>query len=87
MVEAGAIGILGYAETAGGIALGVGVDDQDFEIVRCQRGGEVDGGCRFADATFLVCDCKYPAQAAILTRSLTRLKLEFHVKHRASRFT
>jgi hypothetical protein len=35
----------------------------------------------------LVCDCKYPAQAAILTRSLARLKPPFHVKHGASRFT
>lgn len=83
MVEAGAIGILGDAEAAGGIALRVGIDDQDSEVVCCQRSGKIDGGSGFADATLLICDCKYPAQAAILTRSSLLLKLGFHVKHPA----
>ena len=63
VVEAGLVGIFGDAEAGGGVALGVGIDHQDAEVVGGQRSGEIDGGGGFPDAAFLVGDCEDSAQA------------------------
>ena len=63
MIEAWLVGVFGNAEAAGGVALRVGIDDQNPDVVGGQRGGEVDGGRGFADAAFLVGDCEDSAQA------------------------
>ena len=44
------------AERAGGISLGVRVDDQNGQSARREAGCEVDGGRRLADAPLLVRD-------------------------------
>ena len=80
MVEAGAIRVLGDTEAARGIALGIGVDDEDSEVVGGEGSGEVDSGGRLADAALLIRNCKNPAQAVILPRSSPGLKPLFHVK-------
>ena len=98
VVEAGAVGVFGDAEAGGGVALGVGVDDQDAEVIGGQGGGQIDGGGGFSDAALLVGDGKDSAQAAILARmavsrgtrreSVSREtlgRLPFHVKHRPIR--
>ena len=43
-----------HADAAGGVALRVGVDEQDFFSLGGEHGGEIEGGGRLADATFLV---------------------------------
>ena len=63
VVEAGLVGILGDAEAAGGVALGVGIDDEDANVIGGERSGEIDGGRGFPDAAFLVGDCEDSAQA------------------------
>ena len=44
------------AERAGGISLGVRVDDQNRQAARREAGCEVDGGRRLTDAPLLVRD-------------------------------
>ena len=56
LVGAGAVGIAQEAEAAGGVGLGIAVDEEGWSLVRGKRGGEVDGGGRLADATLLVGD-------------------------------
>src|ERR1039457_3466113 len=63
VVEAGFVGVLGDTETAGGIALWVGVHHQDPYVVGCQGSGEVDGGRGFPDAALLVGNSEDSAQA------------------------
>ena len=50
-------GLLGDAHTAGGIALGIGIDQQSAPLRHGERGGDVHGGGRFSHAAFLICDC------------------------------
>jgi hypothetical protein len=71
VIEAGFVWVLGDTETAGGIALGVGIDHQDAYVVDSQGGGEVDGGRGFADAALLVGNCEDSAQAFRLARCFT----------------
>ena len=73
VVDAGPLAVFGDAEAGGGIALGVGIDDEDTEVIGGQGGGQVDGGRGFTDPAFLVGNREYRAQAAILARV-------FHVK-------
>ena len=44
------------AEAAGGVGLGVAVDEEGGDAFEGEGGGEIDGGGGFADATFLVDD-------------------------------
>ena len=71
VVEAGLVGIFGDAEAAGGVALGVGVDDEDPNVVGCQGSGEIDGGGGFPDAALLVGNGEDSAQAFRLTCCFT----------------
>ena len=68
VVQAGAFRIFGDAKAGGGIALRVGVDDQDLKVVGGKGGGQVDGGGGFSDSAFLVGNGEDSAQAAILAR-------------------
>ena len=56
LVGAGAVGIAEEAEAAGGVGLGVAVDQQSWGAMRGERGGEIDGGGRLADSALLVGD-------------------------------
>ena len=55
------------SDAAREIALGIDVDEQDAPAGEGERGGEVDGGGGFADATFLVGDGYDAAQVGCLT--------------------
>jgi len=74
VVETGPGWVFGHANTGGGIALWVRVDDENPEIVGGQSGSEVDGGGGLPYPALLVDDRKDSAQAVILAW------LEFHVK-------
>ena len=54
MVEVGRLGL--GAETAGGVALRVAVDQQDAALEGAETGAEVDGGGGLADPALLVRD-------------------------------
>ena len=71
VVEAGFVGIFGDAEAAGGVALGVGIDDQDPDVIGGQGGGEIDGGRGLPDSAFLVGNCEYSAQAVMVACCFT----------------
>lgn len=75
VVETGPGWVFGHANTGGGIALWVRVDDENPEIVGGQSGSEVDGGGGLPYPALLVDDRKDSAQAVILAW------LVFHVKH------
>ena len=68
MVEAGPVRILGDTQTSGGIALRVGIDDQNLKVIGGQCSGEINGGCGFTHAAFLVGDSENSVQAVILSR-------------------
>jgi hypothetical protein len=67
LIEAGAFRILGNAQAGGGIALGVGVYEQNSEVISRQRGRQVNGGRGLTDPALLIGDGEYSAQTAILT--------------------
>ena len=48
--------VLGDADAAGGVPLGVGIEEQRPPLGDGERGGEVDGGRGLADAALLVGD-------------------------------
>jgi hypothetical protein len=55
----GSAGIYGFgAHAAGGIRLGVHVNDEDPASRQAEGMGQGGGGGRFADAAFLICHCK-----------------------------
>jgi hypothetical protein len=56
--EGGFDGVFFDPETGGGVALGVGVDEEDALIFEGKGSGEVDGGGGFADASFLIDDAE-----------------------------
>lgn len=56
VVDADAVGSLLEAEATGGIRLGIAVDQEDWEAVEGEGGGQVDGGGGFAHPAFLVDD-------------------------------
>ena len=56
LVGVGAIGVAKESEAAGGVGLGVAVDEEGWGLVRRERRGEVDGGGRLADSALLVGD-------------------------------
>jgi hypothetical protein len=66
VVKARFIRVLGDSEAAGAVALGVGIDDQDLQIIGGEGGCEVDGGSGFPYSAFLIGDREYSAQAKIL---------------------
>jgi hypothetical protein len=68
MVEARAVRVFGDSQPCGGVALRVGVDNQDSEVIGCKRGGKINGGSGFPYPAFLINDGEDSAQAAILTR-------------------
>ena len=68
MVEAGARGIFGYAEAGGGVALRVGIDNQDAKIIGGQGGGDVNGSSGFSDSALLIGYCEDFPQAVMLSR-------------------
>ena len=45
------------AHAAGGVGLRVEVDQQHVLFACGEAGSEVDGGSRFSDAAFLICEC------------------------------
>lgn len=49
------------AQTGRKAGLRVEVDQQDFLSCLGKSNAQVDGGCRFTNATLLVCDCIYSA--------------------------
>ncbi len=57
VVEAGFIGILGDAEAAGTVALRVGIDEENPDVVSGQGGGKVNGGGGLPDSAFLIGYC------------------------------
>jgi hypothetical protein len=67
VVEAGVVGVFGDSKTCGGIALRVGIDDEDAEVIGGEGGSQIDGGCGFSDSAFLVGYGENSAQAAIVT--------------------
>jgi len=67
VVQTGADGILSDSEASRCVALRVGVNDEDFEVIGGQGGGQVDSGRGFANSAFLVCYSEDSVQAAILT--------------------
>ncbi len=44
------------SEAAGGVALGIAVDEQHFAAVEGEGGGQIDRRGGLSDSTFLVCD-------------------------------
>ena len=71
MVKAGFIGVLGDPEAAGTVALRIGVNDEDANIIRGKRGGEIDGGCGLPDPAFLVGNCEDSAQGVMVACCFT----------------
>ena len=71
MVEAGFIGILGDSEATGTVSLGIGVDDEDPDIIRGKGSSEIDGGCGFPDPAFLVGNCEDSAQGVMVACCFT----------------
>jgi hypothetical protein len=67
VIEAGMGRVFGDAEASGGVALGVGVDDQDAEVVGREGSGQIDGGSGLSNSAFLISDGENSAQAAIVT--------------------
>ena len=57
LVGAGAVGVAEKAESAGGVGLGVAIDQQRAYALMSERGRQVDGGGGFADSALLVGDC------------------------------
>ena len=55
------------SQTAGGVSLGIGIDQQDFDLARGKRGCEVDGGRGFPYAALLVGNSNDSAQVVNLT--------------------
>ncbi len=56
LVGVGTVRVAEEAEAAGSVGLWVAVDQEGWGLVRGERGGEVDGGGRLADAALLVGD-------------------------------
>ena len=59
MVEARAGGVFGNAESRGGVSLRIGVNQEDFEIIRREGGGQINGRGGFPYATFLISNRDY----------------------------
>ena len=57
LVGAVAVGIAEEAETAGGVGLGVAIDQQRARAEGGERRRQVDGGRGLADSALLVGDC------------------------------
>jgi len=53
-------------EARGGIALRVAIDNEHALPFKCERGTEIDGGRRFADAAFLIDQRDDTSQDALL---------------------
>jgi len=62
VVEGGILQILANSDAGSGIALRIGVHQQDFQIVGRERGGYIDGSGGLPDAAFLVGNCDDFAQ-------------------------
>jgi hypothetical protein len=59
-------GVFGNPEACSGVALGIGIYNEDPEVIGRQGRREVDSGGRFSDSAFLIDNCEDSAQAAIL---------------------
>jgi hypothetical protein len=68
LVQAGPVGVLGCAHSRRGVALGIGIDNENAQIVSGESSGYVDGGGCLSDAAFLVGDCEDLAQGVMLPR-------------------
>jgi hypothetical protein len=68
LVQAGPVGVLRSAHSGGGVALGVGVDYQNAQVVGGQGSGYIDGGGGLSDAALLIGDGEDLAQAVMLPR-------------------
>lgn len=69
MVEAGSVWGFLDAEASSGVALGVGVDDEDPEIIGSEGSCKVDGGGGFPYSAFLVSNGENSAQAGMVSKS------------------
>jgi hypothetical protein len=83
--------IFGKSESAGGVSLGIAVDDQSTLFRSGERGAEVDRGGGFSNSTLLICDCdnashETPECESNLYLFFQRYKM-FHVKRRDFCFT
>ena len=47
---------MGDAQSARGVALRIGVDDEHGQATQCEAGGNVDRRGRLTDAALLICD-------------------------------
>ena len=54
VVDGMAVVVALKAEAGGGVGLGIAIDEEDFEALERQAGGQIDGGCGFADSSLLV---------------------------------
>ncbi len=68
MVQARKVGTLCGSHSCGGVALWIGIDYEDAEIVSSQGGGNINGGSGLPNAALLIRDGKNPAQAVMLAR-------------------
>lgn len=67
------------AQAGGGVALGIGIDEENAKIVGCQGGGKVDCGCCLPNTAFLVRDRDDFAQANMLAHEFCRSPRKSHV--------
>ena len=56
IVDCGLEGILGQADSAGGVSLWIAVNQQDAPLCSREAGGEINGSCRLSDPSLLVGD-------------------------------
>ena len=56
LIERATGGIFGESEGAGGISLGIAIDDESALFGGGERGAEIDGGGGFAYSAFLICN-------------------------------
>jgi hypothetical protein len=92
MVEARPVRTLRDAKATGGIALGIGIDHQDAEVIGSKGSGQVNRSSGLSDAALLVCNSKNSAQAAMLSRLVRACAKQnerwmFHVEQYVSRET
>jgi hypothetical protein len=89
---AGRGGVEFNAESAGGISLGIKVDEEDSSACQGESYGQVDGGGCFSNAAFLVCDCQDVAHRLFpsVSRETTPVEGDFRdgrgVRARKKRF-
>jgi hypothetical protein len=70
VVDSEVAGCFGDTEAGGGVALGIGVDEEDAEVIGGKGGREVNRRCGFADAAFLIGDGDSSTQSRFSYRKL-----------------